>query len=171
MLLGRYNSAMTDYVLLIIMAAVLLGLLLLRTHTAIVFFALCAGQVLMNASGENVGLVATSLTSGMSSSSNIAQVVLLLAPAVACAIILRGHLTAAILPLAFLPAAATALLGALFVTPQLAAGAAVTISATETWSLLSQYQEPVVVIGLVSSIVLIALTIRHPHTRHHKKKH
>lgn len=162
---------MTEYILLGVMAAAALLLIVLRTNMAICFLALCAGSVLLSSSGTNLSLVASSLTSGISTSTNVVQVGLMLAPLAVCAVALRKHTPKTLMPLAFIPAACTALLGAIFVVPLLSEGTQGTIAATETWELLIQYQEPIVAIGLVSSVVLLMLTIKKPHDKHRKKRH
>ncbi len=160
---------MAEYILLAGVVALVIGLLLLRTHTAICFLALCAGSVLLGVSGDNVGLVASSLTSGMSSAAMVARIVLLFVPLTVCAVLLRGYLSKGLLPLAFIPAVCTALLGVIMLAPLLPAGAERSIASSQTWDLLRQYHETVVGVGLVASTVLIAMTIKRPHSKH--KKH
>lgn len=161
---------MTEYVLLAGMVAVVLILLILRTHTAIGFLALCAGFVLLGVSGDNVGLMAASLTSGMGSAAMTARIVLLFVPLVVCSVLLRGYLKKSLLPLALVPAVCTALLGVIMLMPLLPDGTEQSIVSTQTWLLLEQYHEMVVGIGLVASTVLIAMTIKRPHDKH-KKRH
>lgn len=162
---------MVEYILLASMAAVVLALLWLRTNTAICFLALCAGTVLLMMSGNNMSLIASSLTSGLSSSTNVIRIILLFAPMVVCAVILRNHLPKSKLPLAFIPAVATALLGAIFIAPELADGLEQTLANTETWKVLIQYQEAIVALGLVTSIVMIATTLKKPEEKHKKGHH
>lgn len=162
---------MVDYILMGAIAAVIVLLLILRTNTAICFLALCAGSVLLSTSGQNMSLIASSLTSGMDSSTNIIQIVLLFVPLIVTAVLLRNHVSKGLVPLGFVPAFCTACLGVIFVTPLLADGAESAIVATETWKLLIQYQEVIVGMGLVLSLVLIAMTVRKPHDKHHKKHH
>jgi hypothetical protein len=160
---------MIEYFMMGAMAAVILLQLALRTNTAIAFFALCAGSVLLAATGDNASLVASSLTSGIDTSTNVVKIILLLSPLAVCIFMLSKHISGALLPLAFIPAACTALLGMVFVTPLLSDGTEGAIAQTQTWEVLTQFQEPIVVIGLVSSIVLVGLTIKKPHGRHHKR--
>ena len=162
---------MVEYILIAVAAAVLLAQLLLRTNTAIAFFALCTGSVLLDATGENASLLASSLTSGIDTSTNIVKIVLLLAPFVICIILLRKHVSATLLPLAFLPATCSALLAIIFSVPLLSDGTEGAIVLTQTWEILAQYQEPLVVFGLVTSMVLVAVTIKKPHHPHKKGHH
>jgi hypothetical protein len=162
---------MTEYIMLGVMAAVVLVQVIFRTNTAIAFFALCAGSVLLASTGDNASLVASSLTSGIDTSTNVVKVILLLTPFAVCVVMLRKHISSALLPLAFIPAICAALLGGIFVTPLLSDGTKGAIAQTKSWEVLMQYQEPIVVIGLVTSIVLVGLTIKKPHNKHKKGKH
>ena len=162
---------MVEYILLAAMAAVVILLLLLRTNTAIGFLALCAGSVLVDSSGANMGLIAVSLSSGLSSSTNIARIALLFGPLVAVSVLLRNHLVRSKLPLALIPATATAFLGAIFAVPELSDGLEATIVKTDTWQLLTLNQEVIVVFGLVSSVLLIVLSLKKPEAKHKKGRH
>lgn len=162
---------MIEYILLAVMAVVVILLMLLRTNTAICFLALCAGTVLLASSGTNLSLVATSLTSGNGASTNVARIALLFGPLLATALILRGQVKKSLMPLALIPAAATAFLGAIYIAPELSDGTEAALAATDTWTLLTQNQEVIVVFGLVISVVMIALTVKRPEVRHKKGKH
>ena len=162
---------MIDYILMGVMAAMVLLMLILRTNTAICFFALCAGSILLSSSGDNMSLIASSLTSGVSGSSNFVRIALLLAPLVVCIFLLRKQVPKGLMPMAIIPAICTAALTILLVTPLLAEDLQAKIAVTETWEVLMQYKEPLVGIGLVVSVVLIALTVRRPHDKHKKGKH
>ncbi len=162
---------MIEYILLASMAIVVTFMLLLRTNTAICFLALCAGSVLLVASGDNLSLVANSLTSGIDTSTNISRILLLITPFLVCAVMLRFHLkTTQLLP-AMIPAVASALLAAIYIVPELSIGTQNTLKNTETWSLLTQYQEAIIVIGLVSSLFMIFLTVKRPEPKHKKGRH
>jgi hypothetical protein len=160
---------MTEYIMLGVMAAVVLVQVILRTNTAIAFFALCAGSVLLTSTGDNASLVASSLTSGIDTSTNVVKVILLLTPLAVCIVMLKKHISSALLPLALIPAICTALLGGIFVTPLLSDGTEGAVVQTKSWEVLMQYQELIVVIGLVTSIVIVGLTIKKPHNAKHKK--
>ncbi len=159
---------MVEYILLAAMAGLVLLLLALRTNTAICFFALCAGSVLLMVSGSNMSLIASSVTSGLSSSTNIIRIALLLVPMLVCALMLRHHLPKSKLLLAFIPAVSTAVLAALFVVPELSDGLEKAITDTQTWSVLIQYQEAAVALGLIVSILLLVTTLKKPENKHKK---
>lgn len=162
---------MIEFALLAAMAAVVVVLIFLRTNTAIGYLALCAGSVLLLSSGDNVGLVASSLTSGMSSAAMIAKIALLVTPLVICSILLRKQVSRWLLLFSLVPAVCVAFLGTVLIVPLFSDGLRTSIQATDTWSLLVQYQETFTGIGLVASIMMIAMTIKNPHDKHKKKRH
>lgn len=162
---------MIEFALLAAMAAVVVVLLFLRTNTSIGYLALCAGSVLLLSSGDNVGLVASSLTSGMSSAAMIAKIALLVTPLVICSILLRKQVSRWLLLFSLVPAVCVAFLGTVLIVPLFSDGLRTSIQATDTWSLLVQYQETFTGIGLVASIMMIAMTIKNPHDKHKKKRH
>jgi hypothetical protein len=161
---------MAEYILLAAMAVFVVALFFLRTHTAIVFFALCAGSVLVEATGADLGLVASSLSSGLTVSTDIVRVVTLLLPAVITALLLRGLLSRGKSALGLIPGIASAMLGASLVVPLLSKSVQDQIGKTDTWKLLGQYQEFIVAFGLVISVVMIAITIKKPHDKDAHKK-
>lgn len=164
---------MTEYILLGAMALVAVGLFLLKTHTGVVFLALCAGSVLVEATGKDLGLVASSLSSGLSVSTDLVRIIVLLAPAVVCAIFMRGYLTRGKAFFGLIPGIATALLAGCLVVPLLSQNVQNTIGATDTWKYMQQYQEFVVAFGLVMSVLMIILMIKKPDNDKdsHKKGH
>ncbi|MDQ3065085.1 MAG: hypothetical protein M3Q36_02340 [bacterium] len=161
---------MVEYIMLGAMALVVIMMLVLRTNTAICFLAVCAGSVLLAASGENLSLIASSVTSGYSNSANIVRIALLLTPFFVCVIALRKQTSAALMPLAFIPAICSVMLAMIYVAPLLSDGSQEAIVQTNIWQMLIQYQEPIVGLGLVVSISLIALTTKKPNRDKHSKK-
>lgn len=157
--------------LMAIASAIVLALLWLRSNVAICFLALCGGSVLLASSGENLSLIASSVTSGIDGSTNIAKIALLLVPLITCAFITRRQAPKSLFAISFVVAISTALLTLLFIEPLLSEDLQNQVIETETWALLEQYREFIVGVGLVVSIVLISMTIRRPHDKHHKKKH
>jgi glycerol uptake facilitator-like aquaporin len=160
---------MVEYILLGAVAAVILLLLLLRTNTAVVFLALCAGSVLLGATGGDVGLFASSLSRG-NISNDIAKIVILVLPAVVCAVLLRKRVPKSKFLFIIIPAICTALLATALVVPLLASSVRMQITATDSWQLLGQYQPTLVAIGMVASVITVALTISKPHDKDKHKK-
>lgn len=159
---------MVEYVLLASMSAVVVGLLFLRTNTAIVYLAMCAGSVLMLSSGENLGLVATSLTSGMSAAAVFAKFVLLFTPMVVCAVLLKRQVSRWLFVFSIIPAVCTACLGAVLAVPLLSEPVQQSVMVTTLWQILVQYQEMITGVGLVSALMLISMTVK-KHQKHGRK--
>lgn len=162
---------MAEYILLGAMALVVVALLFLRANAAVCFLALCAGSVLVASSGDNMSLVASSLTSGMSSAAYVARIVLIAVPFLACLYITRGQVSKALMPFSLIPAVCAALLAALLLTPLLPPELEVQVTATQTWELLMQYREPITGVGVVSSIILLSFTVKKPKDKHKKGHH
>jgi len=161
------------YALIVLIAVVVLLQLLLRTNTAVVFFAICAGSVLVVAAGKDTDLLAHSLGGRLQVSTNVAQAAVALMPAVISAILLRKRISKPLLFMALLPALCTALVGLTVVYPFLSGSFQNTLTASKGWPLIAQYYELIVVIGIISSLVVLALTIpkHHKKDKHKKGKH
>jgi len=163
---------MVEYIILGTMALVTVMLLMLRTNTGVVFLSLCAGTMLLNATGADASLFASSLSSGADISGSVAKIAVLLLPAVITSLFLRKHVSHGQILITFVPAVATAMLGVLLVVPLLSSSVQASVGSTEVWSMLTQYQGTIVTIGIVSSIICIVLTVKKPHhVKHRKGKH
>lgn len=161
---------MSEYLLLGGMAAVLLLLFLLRTNTGIVFLTLCAGTLLLSATGSDVSLFASSLSSGASASSGVAKIALLTLPALCLAAFLRKQIPRHKWLFGIVPGVAAALLAPLLIVPLLSGGVQGSIGSTDTWDLLTQYQGTIVAVGVIASIITIAFTVSKPHDKDKHKK-
>lgn len=162
---------MVEFIPLIIIAVFTIFLLFLRTNAAVCFLALCAGSVLVEFSGTNVALIASSLSSGASFAPHAAEIALLLVPMLVCAIFLRGQLPKPMVILGFFPALATSLLALLLIVPLLPDDVASKVVSTETWSVITQYQELTVGVGVTMSVVLLAMMAKRSHDKHKRGKH
>lgn len=165
---------MAEYILLGATAVIVVLLFLLRTNTGIVFLALCAGTLLLSATGTDASLFASSLSSGLAVSTDLARIALLVLPAISTAVFMRKQIPKHKLVFAAVPAVATALLSALLVVPLLSHGLQNRVGHTDVWSLLTQYQSFIVAAGVVASIVTIAFTVTKPDhgkSKHKKGKH
>ncbi len=160
---------MIEFLPLVIVAAFTVLLLFLRTNAAVCFLALCAGSVLVEYSGTNVALIASSVTSGAEYASHTARIIMLLAPLVLCAVFLRGQLPKPLVLLGFLPALATSLLALVLIVPLLPEGVANAAMSTETWAVVTQYQELTVGVGVVMSITLLVMMTKRTGGKHRKK--
>ncbi len=162
---------MVEFMPLIVAAVLAVLILFLRTNVAVCFLALCAGSVLVEFSGTNVGLIASSVTSGADWAPYVAKIVLLLTPLVVCIFMLRGQTPKSHLLLNLIPAIATALLAVLFIVPLLPEAQYESITSTESWTVLSQYEEFIVGVGVVMSIVSLMFLSKRAHSGHKKGRH
>ena len=161
------------YALIVVITALVLVQLVLRTNTAIVFLAICSGSVLLSAAGKDTSLLAHSIGSSMQVSNNALQATIVLLPGIISAILLRSRMTKAKLPLAVIPAICAAIVGLTLVYPFLTLSFQNTLIASKGWSLIAQYYEVIVVIGIVSSLLTMAFTVpkHHGDDKHKKGKH
>jgi hypothetical protein len=162
---------MLPFILLGAVAAVILAQLLLRTNAAIVFLALCGGYVLTTMAGKDFSLITSSFSAGRSVPVNAVLIAALVAPALVVMIFLRGSVSAAKLPLMIVPAVATGFTALLLVKEQLSTGMQHTIAKTDTWSLVTQYESLIILVGVVASVLVIVLTVRKHHHDDGKKGH
>jgi len=156
----------------IFVAAIVLPALLmmwLRTNAAVVFLALCAGNVLVTLSGEDARLVTSSLTAGNPVALRAVQVVLLTLPAVLIMFILRKTVAASKMPFQLLPAIATGVVGILLVVPLLTPLAQATAADNRVWQALMQYEEFILLVGVFGSLLVAGISARSKHDD--KKKH
>jgi hypothetical protein len=158
------------YALIAIIAAVTLLLLALRTNSGVVFLAVCAGSVLLAAAGKDTDLLANSMGAQVQVSSNVVQAFVVLLPGIVSAILLRKRVPSPKMLFAVLPAFCSAIVGLTLVYPFLTSSFQSTLAQSNGWSLVAQYYELIVVIGIISSLVTIALTVpKHHKDGHHKK--
>jgi Na+(H+)/acetate symporter ActP len=157
------------YLLIGLISLVVLFLLVLRTNTAVVFLAVCAGTVLLKAAGTETDLLARSFSSGANISSNLVQASVILMPALISALVLRKRIPKSKILFAVLPAFCTAVVALTLVYPFLTSSFQTNLANSEGWSLIAQYYQLIVVVGVVSSIVTLAVTIPKPHGSKHKK--
>jgi hypothetical protein len=157
------------YVLIALIAIVTAALILLRTNTGIVFLAVCAGSVLVAAAGKHTDLLAHSMGSSVQVSSNIVQASIVLLPAIISALLLRKRIPKSRIVLGLIPAFCSAIVGLTLVYPFLSASFQSTLTSGKGWPFLVQYYELIVVIGIISSLITLALTVPKHHSDHHKK--
>lgn len=160
---------MIDYVPLIVAVVIAVGLVFIRTNAAVSFLAICAGSVLVSSSGENAGLIASSLTSGAGMASDVTKIVLLLLPMIVCSFLLKGQIAKNLFFINLLPAICAGLLTVLFCVPLLPDSVAKTVVDAENWKMLVQYQEFVIGAGLLLSVFLISITSKNRNHEKHKK--
>ncbi len=162
-----------SYEVALIAAAVLttLLLLILQTHAAIVFLSLCAGSVLIAYIGNDAQNAASVFSLGASNNSDyIVRIVILLVPVVLSALALRGTMQGPRLIMNLVPAIAVGLLSVLLVVPLLPPGLEESIQRARSWQELVRYQDMVVFIGAVSSLLILWLSHRSSKKEHGKRK-
>lgn len=152
------------YFLIGIVGLVTLLLLYTRTNSGVVFLAVCTGSVLLSAAGKDTSLLAYSVSSGANISNNTIQALLVLAPGIVSAVFLRKRVTVDKILFAVVPAFCAAVVAITLVYPFLSNSMQNTFQSSQGWSLIAQYYEFIVVLGTVSSLILIAMTLP-------KKKH
>lgn len=160
---------MVEYVLIGILAILTLLLLVIRSNVAVAFLALCAGSVLVSSSGDSAGLLASSLTSGMSSATNLAKVTVLLLPLVVVAFATRGLAKRSLFIFNAVVSFATSAMVLFFAYPLLPSGISRLMGSTELWSILSQYSDFVLGVGLLLSLTIIVLSHRRLRDKKAKK--
>jgi hypothetical protein len=141
----------------------------LRTNTAVVFLAVCAGGVLLSAAGKDTNLLAHSMGSQVKVSSNAVQAAIVLMPGIISAVLLRKRISKAKIVITIVPALCAAIVGLTLVYPFLTGSFQNTLASSKGWSLVAQYYEVVVVVGIVSSLFVMAFTIPKHHKDPHKK--
>ncbi len=153
---------------LITLITIVTGLLILiRTNTGVVFLAVCAGSVLLAAAGKDTDLLAHSFNG--QPSSDVVQAVVVLLPGIISAILLRKRIPRHKILLGVLPAFCSAVVALTLVYPFLSGSFQDTLTESSGWSLIAQYYEFIVLVGIVSSLVAIAFTIPKHHDGKHKK--
>jgi len=145
-------------------------MLWLRTNAAVVFLALCAGNVLVTLSGKDAQLLTSSFTSGNQVAAHAVMIIMLLLPAVLMIFILRKTVAKSKMPFQLLPAVATGVVGILLVVPQLTPLAQSTVAANQVWQQLLLYEEFILLVGVFGSL-LVAGVSKHHKSDDHKKKH
>ena len=168
---------MVNVLLPLIIAAIALALLALKSNAIYVFFALCAGNTLVQFANRNMAYVNGHLNNqlsphGFTISKPSIEIVILLLPPVLVTALAKHNNGPAKWPLQTFPAIATGILTVLFVVPLLPLSTQHSITQNKIWSLLEQNQVPVVAICvLATTILLIITTYSHGHASKKHQKH
>jgi len=158
------------YALIAIVALLTAAQILIRTNSAVVFFAVCAGSVLLTAAGADTDLLAHSMGSRASLSTNTMQAIVVLLPAVLSAFFLRRRVPKTKTVLIIIPALCAAVVALTLVYPFLSNSLQSTLSGGKGWSLIADYYEFIVVVGITTSMFTLGFTIpKHKEDKHHKK--
>jgi hypothetical protein len=165
---------MANILLLIIIVAVAIALLALRTNALYVFFALCAGSTLVQFANRNMAYVNGHLNThllphGYTVSKPTIELAILLVPPILVAALAKHNNGPSKWPIQVSPAIATGILGILFVVPLLSLSLQESITKNKFWSLLEQYQVPIVGLCVTVSIILLILSSYSHSTKPHHK--
>lgn len=159
---------MIPIILIVSLVLPVLLLLILRTNTAVVFFSLCAGSVLVNYGGNTVITFANSFfAQGSGIIDSYLQIGLLFLPALVSTILLRKSFKSPKLVIFALPAFAVSLTGLLLVVPLLPGGIQHNVMVTEVWKQVDSYRDLIIITAFVVSLAV--LWISKP--SHKDKKH
>ncbi len=167
---------MHDLLLPLIVAVVALVIIVSRTNAALVFFALCGGSVLVQFANNNMAYVNGHLNSkllphGYTVSKPYLEIVILLIAPVLVAVFARHNNGPAKWPIQLFPALATGILGVLLVVPLLSTSLQNSVTQSKLWSLLEQYQIPIVSLCVLVSLILLILNTYSHGSSHGSKKH
>lgn len=146
-----------------------LGVFVMRSNAAIVFLALCAGNVLLKYLGEDALLLLHSFVPhGSVVYDEVLSIALLLLPAFLTAIFLRKSLSGPKALINLIPALASGCLVAFSVVPLLSEITRNNIMDTHLWSVLTQFQDLIIGVGILTSLFLLWASSKKP--KEHKKK-
>lgn len=165
---------MANFILLIVIAAIAALLLVIRSNAILVFFALCAGNVLVLFASKNIAYVTGNVNNKLLPSHYTVTkpsllVALLLAPPILVAALAKHNNGPSKWPIQIFPALATGILGILLITPFLSSSLQADITRNKFWSLLQQNQIPLVCLIVGVSLVLLILSTYPKHSK--DKKH
>ncbi len=144
-----------------IIAFITILLLLLRTNSAVVFFSICAGSVLSLQLASEASLISSTVIKNGDVNLAVVSIGLLILPALLSMFILRGSISAGKLAFNLLPSLATGGLLILLVVPLLPSSVSGQILASSAWDKLLQFQPIILVVGVITSIMLLFFTQNH----------
>jgi hypothetical protein len=160
----------TGLVILLIAAPVFL-LTVLRVNAAMVFLSLCLGQVLVTFVGTDAASTVGILASDGSTNPSVVSLCLLLIPAVFTTLIMMRTIKGKFkLILNVLPAISVGVLMLLLVEPLLSPGLQAAVESTDAWYLITKLQAFVVGVSAIISIFFLWLQRpkHHKEDKHHK---
>lgn len=142
---------------------------ILRVNAGILFLSLCAGSVLSEFVSDDAIQIVDSFfpRTNPDITASVTRLVLLLLPAVLTIVFMRRSMAGSKTLINILPAAASGLLTALLVVPLLPPGTRYSITGTEAWDTLKNFQS--LIIGAGATVSLLVLWGSKP--KHDKKKH
>jgi hypothetical protein len=161
-----------EIVLIVLFAAPLALLMLLRANATLVFLSLCLGYVVMQFLGTEARSFADMFMPQASLSTNVMELGLLLFPPVFTTLFMMRTLRGTKLAFNLLPAIATGFLAMLLIVPLLSPGISYAIMGLTLWHQLARAQTLVIGVGALVSLLFLWLQRPHKsgdeHSKHHK---
>lgn len=133
-------------------------LMLLRTNSAVVFFSICAGSVLAMQLSNEASLISSTLIKDGDLNMAVVSIGLLVLPALLSSFILRKSISTGKLAFNLLPSLASGGLMILLVVPLLPKNISSQFLESSAWGKLLQLQPIIVVVGIITSIILLFFT-------------
>ena len=146
-----------EIVLIVLFAAPVLAIMLLRANATLVFLSLCLGYFVMQFLGNEARSFADLFMPQASLSTNVMELVLLLFPAVFTTLFMMRTMRRVKLALNVLPAVAAGFLVMLLVVPLLSPGISHAIMALNLWHQLTRVQALVIGVGALVSLLFLWL--------------
>lgn len=149
-----------------------LAVIVFKTNAAILFLLLCSGIVLDTMIGDDAVLVTKSgMPSGQATAESITHIGLIVLPVLVGLLFLRNTVSKAKLPLHILPGLMTGAALVLVVGKVLPAGVRSTILGSSMYLQLSKYQGMVFIIGVLTSLLIVSMSLPRHHDSSKHKKH
>ncbi len=148
-------------------------LIIMRTNSGVVFFSVCAGSVLATQIGGEASLIGASFIKDGDLSKTITSIALITLPAIFSAIILRKSVSAGKFVLNIIPSVCTGALLVLLVIPLLPQTINNQVLNSSAWEQLHGFQPFILVVGVISSLIVLVFTHSKASTKlsKHKKHH
>lgn len=158
-----------ELVLGVTAAIITFGLMVLRTNSAVVFFSICAGSVLANQLGNEATLLSSTVIKDGDLNKSVVYISLIFLPALLSTIFLRSTISSGKLFLNLVPSLAASGLLLLLIVPLLPSNVSGLLTSSSAWDRLQQYQPIILVVGVVSSILLLFFASKRSGNKKHKK--
>lgn len=148
-------------------------MMIMRTNSGVVFFSVCSGSVLATQIGGEASLIGASFIKDGDLSKTITSIALITLPAIFSAIILRKSITPGKFVLNIIPSICASTLLVLLVVPLLPQNINNQLLSSSTWEQLQGFQPFILVVGVISSLMLLVFTHAKVSTKSskHKKHH
>lgn len=144
--------------------------LVLRVNVTYLFSALLSGSVLLKFLGDDIALATNAFIRGAEGPLYV-QLAILLLPVVLTIVLLKGTVSAAKLPIHFIPLLGVGLSTAVLALPLLPSALQASVFATEPGNLLRIAQDDIIGLTILLNLFVMWLGLRKKHDEHHGKHH